>query len=188
MNIAFESGILRRSDTHLEYLTKKDEFLNALTSDAEYQAFKKIYLDGNNTLTKMEKAGFKIDDESFSEKEKDFRKETFFLELFSKKISFQEVRNYLKFLNEEGEYITMHKTKGSSIENVLVVLEEFFWNEYKFGTIFKNNPEDDDTKLKNLKLTYVACSRARTKLHCARVISPEEESQLKLYFPNAIKV
>ena len=32
--------------------------------------------------------------------------------------------------NEETEYITMHKTKGSSIENVIVVMDECFWKEY----------------------------------------------------------
>ncbi|WP_407267553.1 hypothetical protein [Tenacibaculum maritimum] len=36
----------------------------------------------------------------------------------------------------------MHKTKGSGIKDVLVVLDEYFWNKYNFKTIF--NPNEND--------------------------------------------
>ena len=85
----------------------------------------------------------------------------------------------------------MHKTKGSSIENVVVVLDENFWNKYNFKTIFEDEPTDPkerDRRLKSLKLAYVAFSRARTNLVCIRIITPEEENNIVKFFPDMQKI
>ncbi len=183
--------LLNQSEAHLKYINIKNEFLASIKINSEYQDFKTQYLlekNPNNTFLKMSKIYPNIDEESFNERENELKKEAFYSDLFSNKIKFQEVRNYLKFINEEAQYITMHKTKGSSIENVLVVLEEFFWNKYNFGSIFQADLKESAIKLKNLKLAYVACSRAKTNLRCVRVIAPDEELQLKNDFPESIKV
>lgn len=82
----------------------------------------------------------------------------------------------------------MHKTKGTGIENVLVVLDEYFWNEYNFENIFSTSHLLDSKTEKNRKLVYVACSRAKRNLSCVRLISAAEEDAWKAAFPEVIKV
>ena len=82
----------------------------------------------------------------------------------------------------------MHKTKGGEKENILVVLEEYFWRAYDFKSVFSEN-EDLEKKKKNQKLVYVACSRAKTNLRCVRVVSNEdEENEITQYFDNCVKI
>ena len=87
-----------------------------------------------------------------------------------------------------SKYITMHKTKGSGIDNVLVALDEYFWSEYDFKTVFSEE-EDLDKRHKNQRLVYVACSRAKTNLRCVRLVSSEEEEKdITQFFEDNIKV
>ena len=66
-----------------------------------------------------------------------WKRERFITELFSKNLKFEEVLNYAKYLDEETDYITMHKTKGTSISSVIVIMEEYFWNEYDFSLLYR---------------------------------------------------
>lgn len=135
----------------------------------------------NNTFSKMEKAGIQITQEDFDYystlmKELDFNKKA-----TEENVKFSEIINYKKYLDEKLNYLTMHKTKGSSIENVIVILDEYFWGAYNFGKLIKNesNSTLDNTK----KLFYVACSRAKKDLIIIRIIKSEEEDLLN-YFKN----
>lgn len=77
----------------------------------------------------------------------------------------------------------MHKTKGSGIKNVLVVLDEYFWfQKYKFKTIFDSSEVDAEKKIYNQKLFYVACSRTIDNLVCVRIIAPEDKDDLISFF------
>ncbi|MBI1773210.1 MAG: hypothetical protein HYR68_12850 [Burkholderiales bacterium] len=58
---------------------------------------------------------------------------------------------------------------------MLVVLEEFYWTEYDFSSIFDDGQLDVAKRKKNLKLFYVACSRAKKNLRCVRLVSQEEK-------------
>lgn len=81
----------------------------------------------------------------------------------------------------------MHKTKGSGIENVIVVLDKYFWIEYDFDKIF--DPDiNDDKKLTSQKLFYVACSRTKTNLTCVKLITEDEEILLNQFFADAIRI
>src|SRR5690625_2255095 len=123
LNNAFEIGLLKKSDKHLEYVKRKDAFIKKLNVDEEYNEFKYLYSNGYHTLKKInEKKEFQ--EEEFKELEKNLKKECFYNKLFSNNIKFKEVLNYFSYLNEETDYITMHKTKGSGIDNVLVVMED----------------------------------------------------------------
>ena len=83
----------------------------------------------------------------------------------------QKNLNYTRYLNEETEYITMHKTKGTSIPSVIVVMEEYFWNEYDFSLIHSQSIEGKSKKRNDSqKSIYVACSRAKNNLICIRVL------------------
>ena len=83
----------------------------------------------------------------------------------------------------------MHKTKGSSIQNVIVVMDEFFWNDYNFSSLYM--PESDtnaNRAINSRKLIYVACSRAIEGLVCVKVLTPNEVESFKKSFPDAEQV
>jgi len=129
------------------YLKNKDSFLYDLNLDAEFKSFKPKYLTDGGTFAKFEKAhpDFFGSEEEYSGRESRynalvrlFKKQRFYDDLFSKKIPFKEVIKFSHYLDENTGYITMHKTKGSGIENVLVVLDDFFWSKYQFKTLFES--------------------------------------------------
>ncbi len=79
--------------------------------------------------------------------------------------------------------MTMHMTKGSGIENVMVVADEYFWNKYNFKSVFKKDIVNKSFE-KTLKLFYVACSRTKSNLIIVRMILKDEEDTIKQYFEN----
>ncbi len=188
LNKAFELGILKKSEQYLSYLERKEQFISELSNDTNFQSFKKLYHVGKNTLTRIKDDIANIDQYTFDELENNVKKERFYKELFSNDLKFKEIINYFNYQNEYTPYITMHKTKGSGIDNVLVVLDEYFWHEYNFKSIFSAN-DDQEKKYKNQKLFYVACSRAKKNLRCIRLVSDQEEEKMLLNsFPRAIKI
>ena len=83
----------------------------------------------------------------------------------------------------------MHKTKGSSIQNVIVVMEEFFWNEYNFSSLYSPESDTNNNRVINSKkLIYVACSRAISELVCVRVLTSDEVESFKKAFPQAEEI
>ncbi|WP_228277414.1 hypothetical protein [Acinetobacter baumannii] len=72
----------------------------------------------------------------------------------------------------------MHKTKGTGIENVFVVLEEFFWSNYSFRSIYDSSYSNFKVKEKSEKLFYVACSRTIKNLMI--LINYETNDELEL--------
>ena len=82
----------------------------------------------------------------------------------------------------------MHKTKGTSIPSVIVVMEEFFWNEYDFSLLWNPVPGKEKKLEKSQKLIYVACSRARKNLACIRILTSDEEALFKTRFPQAERI
>lgn len=186
---AFELKILKKSEPYLGYIEKRNKCLSELSGDKEFNEFKDLYLGGKNTLTRIKNDITDIDEYDFKELERNVKKEIFYNELFSDKIKFQDVINYFNYQNEHTQYITMHKTKGSGIDNVLVVLDEYFWNsEYDFQSIFSDEV-NLKKKLKNQKLFYVACSRAKTNLKVVRLISSEAEKEaIKKVFDNLTEI
>lgn len=187
IKLAFEYNLVKKSDKFDEYIHFKDIFLEDLPKNDKYKAFKNQYQLGNSTFAKMKKINTDIEEEEFDDLKREVKKEVFYIDLFSNKITFSEIINYYNYLNEETEYITMHKTKGSSIENVKVVLDEYFWNDYNFKSLYDLDAKTD-MKEKTEKLFYVACSRTKTNLSCIRVIEEDEEVALLKLFPEAQKI
>ncbi|ALQ07219.1 DNA helicase [Pseudoalteromonas sp. Bsw20308] len=183
LEVAFKENILAKSEAHLAYVDRKEAFLSELKNDEEYQQLKMIFNAGSNSLTKMVKQVPELTEEAFNEFHSNFKRERFYHDLFSEEISFSEINRYYKYLNEECDFITMHKTKGSGIENVLVVLDEYFWNKYSFKF------SDDSTETSsvftppNMKLFYVACSRTIKNLTVVKVVTKEEKEHLLKVFP-----
>ncbi len=187
LNKAFDYKIIKKADKYSEYIAKKDSFLADMNANVVFQDFKKHYSDGRNTHARIIEAKPDLTEEEFKDLEKLLKKERFYIDLFSDKIKFGEILKYFEYINENTDYITMHKTKGSGIENVLVVLDEYFWSAYNFTSIF-DPASDAEKRLKNLKLIYVACSRAKTNLICLKLIKQEEEALIKAFVPEAIKI
>ncbi|AFP30567.1 UvrD-helicase domain-containing protein [Marinobacter sp. BSs20148] len=174
---AIEIKLLKASEKYLGYLERRSSFLDGVLKDPDYIKFKGLYQDGKNTLARIRDDLPSLNQYEFDELDKKVKKEIFFHDLFSKKIPFQEVLNYYNYSNEFTQYITMHKTKGSGIENVLVVLDEYFWhNEYNFRSIYSDG-FDATKKWKNQKLFYVACSRAIKNLKVVRLLSDADEEK-----------
>ena len=157
--------------------------------DESYQKFKEPYLSGKKTYNKIKDTINILSKDVFDVFEAIYKRERFINELLSPDLKFIEALNYSKYLAEDTEYITMHKTKGSSIQNVIVVMEEFFWNEYNFSSLYL--PESDantNRVINSKKLIYVACSRAISRLVCVKVLTPDEVEAFKKAFPQAEEV
>jgi len=185
---AFFLKLLKKSEQYLGYLERRKIFLEEISNDTEFKTFRALYLAGKNTLTRIKDKLPELDEYEFDELKIKVQKEVFYDDLFSDKINFQELLNYFNYQNEYTQYITMHKTKGSGIDNVLVVLDEYFWREYNFRHMYSGGA-DDDKKWKNQKLFYVACSRAKYNLKIVRLISGEDErSELEGFFGNITEI
>lgn len=182
LKLAFENKVLKKSDAYNSFISRKDGFLSEIKKDSSYTSFKTYFVEGKNTFTKMKAEIDDLVEEVFKENEKIYKKERFFEELFSNKIKFKEIVNYSSYLNEDTNYITMHKTKGSGIKNVLIILDEYFWSKYKFKLIFDSQDTDPVKKIFNQKLFYVASSRAIENLICLKIITLEEKEDLIRFF------
>lgn len=188
VEFAREKKIIKESEACKERETYEKQFLNEIHKDSFYLKFKKLYPE-HHTFAQMKKIPDKIiidSQEEFDELEYKFKKEQFINGIFSDEFKFEEAMNFSKYLAEKTEYITMHKTKGSSIENVIVVMEEFFWNQYDFSSIYFSYPNPNIERNKNSqKLFYVACSRAQKNLVCVRVLEEKEVDDFLSKFPFA---
>lgn len=185
LDYSFENSILKKSERFSNYFFRRNDFLENYGKNQRYKYLEDLYFKGSNTRARLKKNhDIEISDEEFSTFEKALKRKTFYINLFSDKIKFGEVLNYYKYLNEETGYITMHKTKGSGIENVIVVLDEYFWTKYNFKSIYDESA-DLEKRNKNQKLFYVACSRTIKHLTIIRLIENDaEEAMLKEYFKN----
>lgn len=192
LELAFTNNIIEKSEAHQDYILRKENELEQLEIDEKYIKFKALYEIGNNTTKRMSDAGYELYKEEFEELEHQLKKEWFYNNIFSDKLSFIEVLNYYRYLkepeNENDEiekigYMTMHMTKGSGIDNVMVIGDEYFWNKYDFKCVFDKEVENNKYE-KTLKLFYVACSRTKSNLIIVRLISKDEEDTIKQYFEN----
>lgn len=183
---AISYKLLKRAETFQNIAEKNSNFLNQLNNDAQFQLFKKLYLEGQNTFNKIKDSIDINSEEEFDYYHLLFKRERFITELFSSSLKFSEILNFSKYLNEETEYITMHKTKGTSIPSVIVVMEEYFWNEYDFSLLYKTADNSKREKaIRSQKLIYVACSRAKHNLICIKVLTSDEVPAFLQRFPEA---
>lgn len=189
LKFAFDNKLISKSDSYKQYISNKDTHLENFKNDVRFQYLESLYFDEGNSSTKMIAKDSSVSTEEFEEFEKNLKRKIFYNDLFSEKLKFPEVLNYYNYIDENNtsDYITMHKTKGSGIENVMVVMDEYFWNKYNFKTIY-DNEKDLSKKSKNKKLFYVACSRTIKNLICVRLVSDEEEEKQLLTFFNGVEI
>ncbi|MCF2218226.1 UvrD-helicase domain-containing protein [Chryseobacterium sp. PS-8] len=189
LRFSFDNKLISKSDSYKQYISDKDSFLEDLKSDERFKQLEVLYNAGGNTSNRMIEKDSTVSEEEFIEFDKKRKKKNFYLELFSDELKFSEVLDYYNYIDENtiSDYITMHKTKGSGIENVMVIMDEYFWNKYNFKSIYDLEEIDLMKKSKNQKLFYVACSRTIKNLICFRLVSDEkEERQLIDFFRECI--
>lgn len=188
VEIAISQKLIKRTETYSNISDRNANFLEQLKSDELYQKFKALYLGGQNTYSRIKDSGIISSEEEFDYYVSQWKRERFISELFSPQLKFTEVLNYAKYLDEETDYITMHKTKGTSIPSVIVVMEEYFWNEYDFSLLYKPDGRKVEKLVNSQKLIYVACSRAKNNLVCVRVLTSSEVELFKQVFPQSEEV
>lgn len=189
IELASEKKLIKLSDSCINKIERERAFVEQYSNDEFYQKFRKLYLDGNKTFNKIKDMIDISSEDIFDDWESIYKKERFINELLSPNLKFIEALNYSKYLAEETEYITMHKTKGSSIQNVIVVMDEFFWNEYKFSSLYFPESDTNADRVNNSKkLIYVACSRAVSGLVCVKVLTADEVDAFKGAFPCAEQI
>lgn len=178
--------LIKETEACKKSIARNNKFLKELDGNERYKLFKSLYNKGKNTFLRIQETLPLESKEEFDDFEYQFKKERFINDAFSEKIKFSQAICYYDYLNKETEYITMHKTKGSGIPSIIVVMEEFFWNEYDFSLLYS---QKDSNKLKkrlnSQKLIYVACSRARNNVVCLRLLTSEEVEDFKRIFPSA---
>lgn len=79
-------------------------------------------------------------------------------------ISLSELVRFFDYLDTYTPYSTQHGTKGAEFSNVIVILDDSAWNQYKWSSIFGLFDDNDKRRQRSLKLFYVAVSRARDNL------------------------
>lgn len=188
LNEAFDFGLLKKSERHSEYLEQRDKFFAELSLKEGFEHFRTLYLDGKNTFIRIKGDLPDLEEEDFNELKRDIKREIFYNDFLSEDLKFHDVMSWFHYQDENTPYITMHKTKGAGIDNVLVALDEYFWSEYDFKMVFSKE-SDSDKRQKSQKLVYVACSRAKTNLRCVRLVSSEaEEAELSDFFEDMVKI
>lgn len=80
-----------------------------------------------------------------------------------KNVQFSEFQHLYRYLEGYTPFSTQHKTKGTEINNVLVVLDNGGWNMYNFEAMFLKNGTQSVVD-RTSKLFYVCCTRAKEKL------------------------
>lgn len=85
-----------------------------------------------------------------------------------KAVSYKEVIELTKYIEDKTPFATKHGVKGAEFENVLVVFGRG-WNHYNFGQMlewFNNGVPNGkhDTFERNRNLFYVVCSRPKVRL------------------------
>lgn len=199
---AIENKLVQKSETHQYFLDKRQNTLSLLESDVTFERFAEYYQNGANTFTRFKKMltendeadidvlGETLTQDVFDDKQKDIKEKDFQDALFSNTLSFSEVMAYYQYENAEtnDSYSTMHKTKGTEIENVMVVLDEYGWvKEYDFMSCFSGNLPTTEKEADTRKLLYVACSRAKRNLVLVRLVTNEDEvAKIKKFFSNLV--
>lgn len=195
---AINTKIIPIADSRKAYLYRKNSELKQIESEYYLDAFKKLKEKGCNTKLRMIKylkenetknISEKIIEDQFEERMSDIRTQEFYKGLFGTNINFEEILAFYRYEDDDSNFMTMHKTKGTGIENVIVVLEEYNWTKYDFSSCFKQGDNNSARQALTTKLLYVACSRTIKNLVCVRLIDDSNEAEnMKVFFEDCTEV
>lgn len=196
---AAECGLIRASDSHKAFVDRRNQLLSKLADDPVFAEFKELYQSGHRTKLQMLKEVAAINmkhlsvemlEQEYDDRLNDLKQKNFIDSLFSTELAFGEILAFYEYEGSQGEFSTMHKTKGTGIENVLLVIDEYGWKtEYDFVSCFEKDIPESKREISSRKLLYVACSRTKKNLLCVRLMKSQEEAdQIASFFPETIKL
>lgn len=196
---AAECGLIRVSDSHKAFVDRRNELLEKLSVDPVFAEFEELHRNGHRTklqmskevaATSMKHISVEMLEQEYDERFNDLKQKNFLESLFSTELALSEIRAFYEYEDNEGQFSTMHKTKGTGIENVLLVIDEYGWTtEYDFTSCFTKEIPESKREVASKKLIYVACSRTKKNLVCVRLMKSQEEAdQIASFFPEAIKL
>lgn len=198
MEEAISAGMISMSESHEAYLYSKNTELKRIANERYLEAFKTLKNEGCNTKLQMLKyidknkvpnISQEIIEEQFDKRIGDIKIENFHTDLFGNDLKFEEILAFYMYENDDSNFMTMHKTKGTGIENVLVVLDEFNWTKYDFAGCFEEENSNPTRQALSRKLLYVACSRAKKNLICIRLVNDTAEvEKIKYYIDDCKEV
>lgn len=158
---------LYKNQKYNEFLRKTDYRTKLLRIEDKKQL--KTYMDllqnvGDKTIDEIicladEKEICLIDDHvvQFKEKKK-------YLYHRIKDVPFVEFQKLYDYLEGKTPFSTQHKTKGSEYDDVLVIMNNANWNQYKFESVFTGIASTSSVLERSQKLFYVCCTRAKESL------------------------
>ena len=197
VEFAAKVGLIRISESHAALLKRRDELLARLKDDPVFKAFEALHTSGHRTKTQMikeieaaprENLDAALIESEYDDRANELKQKAFFTALFSDELRFDEVSSFYDYEENDGAFATMHKTKGTGIENVLLVIDEYGWTtEYDFVNCFSAEIPDTKRDIASRKLLYVAASRTKKNLVCVRLMNNQDElERISSYFPEAI--
>ncbi len=185
VEFAVEAGLIRISESHAAFLTRRDELLARLKGDSVFEAFEALHTRGHRTKPQMlkeietvptENLNADLIETEYDDRANEIKQKAFFTALFSDELRFEEVLSFYDYEENDGGFATMHKTKGTGIENVLLVLDEYGWTkEYDFVNCFMDKAPSTKRDIASRKLLYVAASRTKKNLVCVRLMADNTE-------------
>lgn len=186
LDFAVESGLIALSEANKIFADRNSEKLKELNEDEVFQEFSKLKKSGHNTKIRLKKwlenneaklLTTEIIENDFEKLDREYLNLEFIKELYSDELKFTEIQNYYEYENDEKSFSTMHKTKGTGIPKVIVVLHEYgFKRDYDFLSCFSGEPPNGKKEVNSRRLLYVACSRAIHDLICVRLVQNQEEA------------
>jgi DNA helicase-2/ATP-dependent DNA helicase PcrA len=198
MSKAIQTRMVSVSESHQAYLHRKESELERIANEVHLEDFKALRNGGCNTELQMLKyiqnnevpdISPEIIKEQFEERMRDIRIENFYTGLFGADLKFKEILAFYRYEDDDSNFMTMHKTKGTGIENVLVVLDEFNWTKYDFASCFEEEDTNPSRQALTRKLLYVACSRAKKSLICVRLVNDAAEiKKIQRYFDDCSEI
>lgn len=199
IEFADELGLIRVSDSHKTFVDRRNELLAKLEDDPVFAEFEELHRNGHRTKLQMSKVvaaastkhvSFEMLEHEYDDRLNDLKQKNFHESLLSTELKLGEILAFYEYEDNEGEFSTMHKTKGTGIENVLLVIDEYGWTtEYDFMSCFAKDVPESKREIASKKLLYVACSRTIKNLVCVRLMKSQEEAeQIASFFPEVVKI
>ena len=108
------------------------------------------------------------DDESFAKRRSSYEA--------TLAVPWDRVEKFVDYADEHTPFSTKHGVKGAEFENVLVIVDDSLWNQYKFAQVFTDDHSNERRLQKSRKLLYVCFSRAMNGLAvlCLGSLSTDE--------------
>lgn len=167
------------------------EFLETLSVNRKDWKIKEVYafasskgLLSNKKLTEFIER-LSIDSKNLTEEEKETKNKTLYDSFME--LSYTELQNFWKHVQNNTVFSTKHGTKGEEYTNVLTVIDDTEWvQEYNFKNFFNDTEEKPERKLRTRNLFYVECSRAIDNLVvlCLSDIDAAAIANVKTWFGN----